>query len=141
MRIRVLVLAAAFAAFAATGASAQVLNLSGQFRCIQGCVVGAPGPAYITQTDWDMNIVNEAGMPTRAWIDRPGHIWTEAWDQGAIYSPDGMTVQFDSGTVWVRDLGPPPPPPAAVLVPVPVAPRVHKTHYHHPLRPLPPVGS
>ena len=31
---------------------------------------------------------------------------------GAIYSPDGMTIQFDRGTVWQRaiDLPPPPPP-------------------------------
>jgi hypothetical protein len=140
MRIRALVLAASFAAFAATGASAQVLNLSGQFQCIQGCVAGAPGPAYVTQSNWDMNMVNEAGMPTRAWVDRPGHIWTEAWGEGAIYSPDGMTIQFDRGTVWVRDLGPPPPPLAPAIAPAP-PPRVHKTHDHHPVHPLSPVGS
>jgi hypothetical protein len=28
---------------------------------------------------------------------------------GAVYSPDGMTIQFDNGTVWQRDMGPPPP--------------------------------
>src|SRR5205823_4850567 len=36
-----------------------------------------------------------------------GHIWAESWNQGAIYSSDGMTIQFDRGTVWQRDLGEP----------------------------------
>src|SRR5262249_11524597 len=41
-----------------------------------------------------------------AWIDWPGHIWADRWNQGAVYSPDGATIQFDRGTVWQRDLGP-----------------------------------
>ena len=44
-------------------------------------------------------------------------IWAESWNVGAVYSPDGMTIQFDNGTVWQRDVGPPPsrtiPPPAS----------------------------
>ena len=33
-------------------------------------------------------------------------------NEGAIYSPDGFTLQFDHGTVWQRaPLVPPPPPP------------------------------
>ena len=37
------------------------------------------------------------------WLDRlSGHIWAEAWNEGAFYSPDGMTIQFDNGTVWHR---------------------------------------
>jgi hypothetical protein len=24
------------------------------------------------------------------------------WNEGAFYSPDGMTIQFDNGTVWQR---------------------------------------
>jgi ribosomal protein L31E len=28
----------------------------------------------------------------------------------AVYSPDGMTIQFDNGTIWQRDVGPPPAP-------------------------------
>jgi hypothetical protein len=97
---------------AGPGASAQqVLNLSGQFRCVQGCL--GPGPAYVTQNGWDMNLVNEVGQPSRAWIDYPGHIWAEYWNEGAVYSPDGMVIQFDRGSVWVRNLAPPPPPPPA----------------------------
>ena len=99
--LSVFVLAAA--SLAAVSASAQVLNLSGQFVCVQGCAGGAP--AFIAQSDWDMNLVNEAGMPSRAWIDHPGHIWVQSWYEGAVYSPDGMTIQFDRGTVWQRDLG------------------------------------
>jgi hypothetical protein len=49
-----------------------------------------------------MNLVNEAGIPSRAWIDYPGHIWVQNWNEGAVYSPDGMIIQFDHGTVWQR---------------------------------------
>lgn len=107
MKARVIALAA-LGALVATGAAAQGVGLSGQYRCIQNCK-GA-GPAYVTQNGWDLNLVNEIGQPSRAWIDWPGHIWAQAWDQGAVFSPDGMTIQFDQGTVWQRDLGTPPPP-------------------------------
>ena len=101
----------ALIAMASTEASTQVLNLSGPYRCVQGCVEGLTGqPAFITQNGWDMRLVNEAGMPSRAWIDRPGHIWVDFWHEGAVYSVDGLTIQFDRGTVWQRDL--------AVLTPV-----------------------
>jgi hypothetical protein len=64
--------AAASIAMASTEASAQVLNLSGPYRCVQGCVEGLiDRPAFITQHGWDLSLVNEAGMPSRAWIDRP----------------------------------------------------------------------
>ncbi len=101
----------ALIAMASTEASTQVLNLFGPYRCVQGCVEGLIGqPAFITQNGWDMRLVNEAGMPSRAWIDRPGHIWVDFWHEGAVYSVDGLTIQFDRGTVWQRDL--------AVLTPV-----------------------
>jgi len=104
---------AAFGALAATDASAQGVDLSGPYRCVQMCQEGLPGPAFVSQRGWDLNLVNEAGVPSRAWIDRPGHIWAPGWNQGAIYAPDGMIIQFDGGTVWQRDLGEP------ELVPVP----------------------
>jgi hypothetical protein len=107
MKPRFLVLTALIA-IVSTDASAQV---SGQYRCIQGCTGGLPGPAYVTQNGRDLNLVNEAGQPSRAWIDYPGHLWADAWDEGAVISPDGMTIQFDRGTVWVRDIPLPPPPP------------------------------
>ena len=73
-----------------------------------------PGPqggfAYITQYGWELNLVNEVGLPSRAWIDYPGHIWVDRANEGAIYSPDGFTLQFDRGTVWQRaPIAPPPP--------------------------------
>jgi hypothetical protein len=104
----------------ATDASAQWVNLTGQYRCVQVCQLNpalpayvAPngsylqqvGPAYVTQNGWNLNLVNEVGVPSRAWIDYPGHIWAENWGEGAIYSPDGLTIQFDrSGTIWRREL-------------------------------------
>jgi hypothetical protein len=106
MKIGFVAAGALIAALMTASASAQVLNL-----CVQGCVGGLPGPAYVTQNGWELNLVNEAGEPSRAWIDWPGHIWAQYWNEGAVYSPDGMTIQFDRGTVWVRDVTPPPPPP------------------------------
>jgi hypothetical protein len=55
------------------------------------------------QRNWRA-LVNEIGVPSRAWVDWPGHIWAQSWNEGAIYSPDGMTIQFDRGTVWHRIL-------------------------------------
>lgn len=82
----------------------QVLNLSGQFQCVEGCAGGQSGPVFVTQNRWDLNLVNELGQPTRAWVDWPGHIWAQSWNEGAVYSPDGMTIQFDNGTVWRRNI-------------------------------------
>jgi hypothetical protein len=95
----------------ASGASAQqVLNLSGQWQCVALCLAPQGSFAYITQNGWDMNVVNEVGMASRAWVDYPGHIWIERANQGAIYSPEGFTIQFDSGTIWQRAPALPPPP-------------------------------
>jgi hypothetical protein len=108
---------AMLAALGATEASAQGINLTGQYRCVQYCVGGLQGqPAYITQNGWNMNLLNEAGEASRAWIDWSGHIWAENWRQGALFSADGMTIQFDRGTIWQRDLGEPPAPPATKRV-------------------------
>lgn len=117
MRIGFLAAAALLAVAASTETSAQVLDLSGPYRCVQGCIEGLiDQPAFITQRGWDLSLVNEAGMPSRAWIDRPGHIWVDSAHEGAIYSVDGMTIQFDRGTVWQRNL--------AALTPVVPVPSV-----------------
>jgi hypothetical protein len=79
-------------------------GLSGQFQCIAGCAGGLPGLAFVTQNGWDLNLVNEIGQPSRAWIDYPGHIWVQSWNEGAVYSADGMTIQFDNGTVWAKSV-------------------------------------
>jgi hypothetical protein len=106
---------------AATPASAQGIDLSGPFRCVQMCTPGLQGqPAYVTQNGYSLSLLNEAGDPSRAWIDWSGHIWADNWHEGALYSSDGMTIQFDRGTIWQRDIGPPP-------VPVPDRPIVKRT--------------
>ena len=101
------------ATMAASGASAQSINLSGKYVCTQMCRGGLVGnPAYITQNGPELNLLNEAGEPSRAWPDwfAPAtRIWIERYDFGAVYSPDGMRIQFDNGTIWERDLGLPPP--------------------------------
>jgi len=86
----------------ATPASAQVLgpSLTGPYQCIENCA--GTFAAYVTQNGWELNLTNEIGQPTRAWIDWPGHLWAEHWHEGAVYSPDGVTIQFDNGTVWQR---------------------------------------
>jgi hypothetical protein len=107
--MRLLSVFAMIAAMAATAASAQGVNLTGQFRCVQVCAPGLQGqPAFVTQNGGNLNLLNEAGEPSRAWIDWTGHIWVENWHEGALFSSDGMTIQFDRGTIWQRDLGEPP---------------------------------
>ena len=112
MRLVLWVLAASLAV--AEGSSAQEINLTGRYQFVQGCVAQEGDFAFVTQNGWDLNLVNEVGVSSRAWIDWPGHIWTERWGEGAVYSPDGMTIQFDRGTVWQR------------YVPAPVTPPVQK---------------
>jgi hypothetical protein len=102
---------ALLAALSATGASAQVqgVDLNGRYRCVALCVGGPGGFAFITQYGWQLNVVNEAGQASRAWVEYPGRIWVDQETQGAIYSPDGLTVQFDHGRIWQRALELPPP--------------------------------
>jgi hypothetical protein len=98
------------AALVATDASAQGVNLTGRYICVAVCTSGVQGQfAFITQNGWEMNVVNDAGEASRAWIDYPGRIWIQQANQGAIYSPDGLTVQFDRGTIWQRAFDVPPP--------------------------------
>jgi hypothetical protein len=97
-----------------TAASAQSINLTGAYRCVEVCRGGNVGnPTFITQNGPQLNILNEVGEASRAWPDwfAPAtRIWVENYNYGAVYSPDGMLIQFDNGTIWQRDLGPPPPP-------------------------------
>jgi hypothetical protein len=106
MKVGVIAVVAALSTFGASSGHAQWADLNGQYRCVENCL--GPGYAFITQQGWDMNMVNEAGRPTRAWVDYPGHIWAENWGEGAYFSPDGLTVQFDSGSVWHRIIPAPP---------------------------------
>jgi len=122
MKKIVLAAIALSSALVASGASAQGVNLSGQWQCVAACLGPQGSMAYITQNGWDLNILNEAGEPSRAWIDYPGHIWVEREKEGATFSPDGFAVQFDRGAVWQRapELPPAPPPPP------PPPPRKHR---------------
>jgi len=95
------------AACAATGASAESINLTGTYRCIQACRGGMFGaPAFVTQNGEAVNLTTETGVSYRAWPDwsaPDSRIWIDARNEGAVYSPDGMR-----GRVWQRDIGPPP---------------------------------
>ncbi len=107
MKLKLLVAAALLAcagtSLASTGASAQwMISLSGPYHCVQNCQVPVNGQAFVTQNGWDLNLVNEVGQPAHGWIDYPGHIWIDWWHEGAMFSPDGSTIQFDSGSVWQR---------------------------------------
>jgi hypothetical protein len=91
-----------------TGASAQSINLTGIFRCIQMC--RGELPAYVTQNGPELNLLSEAGVPSRAWPDwysPANRIWVDTFNESAVYSPDGMLIQFDNGTIWQRELPPP----------------------------------
>ena len=94
------------AGLAANSVSAQTaVNLSGTYRCMQGCVPGFEGRAYVTQNGRDLNIVTESAVAVQAWFDvftPTTRIWMEALHQGAVYSPDGMTIQFDQGALLKR---------------------------------------
>jgi hypothetical protein len=110
----VLAVAAITAMPFATPAMAQVdgVDLNGRYLCVANCL-GTPGNfAFVTQNGWELNMVNDAGQPSRAWVNYPGRLWIDRLQEGAIYSPDGMTIQFDHGTIWQRAVELPPPPPA-----------------------------
>ena len=95
----------------ATGASAQSIDLTGTYQCIQMC--RGEALAYVTQNGPEINLVTEAGLPSRAWPDwfhPASRIWIDAFNISAVYTPDGMTIQFDNGTIWQRFVPPPPPP-------------------------------
>ena len=98
----------------ATPAPAQSDNLTGTYRCVEMCRMGLVGsPAFVTQNGPELNLLNEAGQASRAWPDwfAPAtRIWIENYGYGAVYSADGMLIQFDNGTIWQRDSGPPPTP-------------------------------
>ena len=82
MRYLPLVVFGAVAAFA-SGASAQSINLTGTYRCIQDCRDGNLGaPAFVTQNGDQLNLVTETGESYRAWPDvtapKPGSGSTRA---------------------------------------------------------------
>jgi hypothetical protein len=109
---RVLLIAGLLAAGAAGSASAEPFtNLTGTYRCVQMCRDGMIGaPTFVTQNGDSVNLTTETGQSFRAWPDWSApnsRLWIDARDEGAVYSPDGMRIQFDDGRVWQRALLPP----------------------------------
>ncbi|WP_186294192.1 hypothetical protein [Bradyrhizobium guangdongense] len=91
-------------------ASAQSVSLTGTYQCVQKCRDDML--AYVTQNGPTLNLLTEAGVPSRAWPDwfAPAtRIWVDIYDSGAVYTPDGVTIQFDNGTIWQRYTPPPVP--------------------------------
>jgi hypothetical protein len=54
-------------AVAATGASAQSINLTGIYTCVEMCRGALP--AHVTQNGSALNLITEAWVPARAWPD------------------------------------------------------------------------
>ena len=98
------------AACFATAASAETVNLTGTYRCIQMCRDGMIGaPVFITQNGDSVNLTTETGATYHAWPDwnaPASRLWIDAKNESAVYSPDGMRIQFDDGRVWQRALPP-----------------------------------
>src|SRR5690349_19871897 len=101
MRRVSLMIGIAAACIAGSASARPLVNLTGTYTCVQGCRDGMIGaPAFVTQN----------GQSYVAWPDwnAPNHrLWIDARDESAVYSPDGMQIQFDDGRVWQRDLPPP----------------------------------
>lgn len=92
-------------AFGAVDASAQSINLTGRYRCAVACPAGYTGaPAFITQNGWAVNVLTETGVAGRGGMEG-GRFWVPAFNQGAVFSPNGRTIQWDSGKIWRRDDG------------------------------------
>src|ERR1700753_1045562 len=85
------------AACAATAASAETVNLTGTYRCIQMCRDGAIGaPTFVSQNGDAVNLTTETGESYRAgpdWNAPASRLWIEAKGESAVYSPDGMRIQ------------------------------------------------
>jgi hypothetical protein len=101
MKMRLIAVCSVLAALSSNNALAQDLNLTGQYRCVQACQPPF-GWAYITQNGWTLSLVNEAGQPSPGYVDwfTRGRIWAPNWNEGAVFSPDGLVIQFDRGAVW-----------------------------------------
>jgi hypothetical protein len=81
------------------------VNVDGVFRCVMNCRGGLEGArTYVGQSGWQVNLVNEAGDSSTGHIHWPSRIWADKWDEGANVSSDGTKIQFDHGTVWIREV-------------------------------------
>jgi hypothetical protein len=73
--------------------------LSGVYRCVHNCA--GIRLVHIMLNGRQLDLTNESGQPSTASIEAPGYIWTQSLNEGAVYSPDGFTIQFHGGKVWV----------------------------------------
>jgi hypothetical protein len=99
-----IILLVALSICAATAASAQsigsqswVPDLSGTYRCVQYC---AGRHLVHIQQYYRQLEVSDGRQAAAAWISSSGHIST-SWNDTGVYSPDGTTIQFAGGAVWV----------------------------------------
>ena len=103
---RILLVLTVVALPVADAVSQTIVDLTGRYRCVHLCRDGALGAVtFVTQNGREMNLLNEVGEPSRGWIEANGRIWAQSWNEGAVFSPDGVVIQFDRGTIWQRDLG------------------------------------
>ena len=57
------------AGLVATDASAQSVNLTGRWQCVASCVAPPGSFAFITQNGWEINMVSDMGVASRAWFN------------------------------------------------------------------------
>ena len=90
------------AALATTGASAQAINLTGRWQCMALCLGPPGGFGFITQNGWDLNLVNDVGAASRAWVDYPGQSGSKERTSAPSIRPtelccNSTTEQFGGG--------------------------------------------
>ena len=56
----------------AASAQVQGVSLNGRYQCVALCFGPPGGIAVVTQYGWQLNVVNDAGVPSRGWVDYPG---------------------------------------------------------------------
>ena len=95
-----LLAACAVTGAAVTGASAETVNLTGTYRCIQMCRDGMVGaPAFVTQNEQAVNLTTETGESYRAWPDWNApysRIWIDARGDGEFFV--GLRSALITGT-------------------------------------------
>ena len=85
---------AVMAGLVATDASAQSVNLTGRWQCVASCAAPPGNFAFITQNGWEINMVSDMGVASRAWFNWLGRIWVERANEGAIIPP--TVLRFSS---------------------------------------------
>ena len=85
-------------ALTAGSASAQSINLTGVYRCVQVC--RGDLPAHITQNGPELNLLTESGAASRAWPDwfsPANRIWVDAFNESAVFSRTACSFSSTMG--------------------------------------------